>query len=354
MPTRLAFLQTGEDAFACIEGGLGPQAGPGEGAPALFAPDFALSRRQPAWYDAGDSRVSVVSRNEWADRFPVPAERARMPAWHEPDEPRFARAFELLRGRLDAGTLRKGVPVAVMSAAFPAGEAAALFASLVSRVPALPPGVLAYGLFFADGGAGNGEPEFVIGATPELLFDLRNGSSVATMAVAGTRPAVDDPARLASSAKDLDEHRVVVDNLEERLSRWGAPVTSPTGVRRFGQLAHLVTDIRVESDATVDFEAAARWLHPTPALGVLPRGAVGEEWLSGVDPRGDRKRFGAPFGIRWPSGDGRCVVAIRCVQYTRGLLEIWAGSGVVSMSRYEDEWDEVLQKMQAVRALWGV
>lgn len=48
------------------------------------------------------------------------------------------------------------------------------------------------------------------------------------------------------------------------------------------------------------------------------------------------------------------MVAIRNLQYRGGQLEIWAGCGVVPQSRYECEWQEVLDKMQSVRALWGV
>ena len=77
-------------------------------------------------------------------------------------------------------------------------------------------------------------------------------------------------------------------------------------------------------------------------------------WLASIDPAGERGRFGAPFGLRLPSGAGRCVVAIRCAQYRAGWLEIWAGCGVVPMSQYEEEWEEVRQKMHAVRTLWGV
>ena len=98
----------------------------------------------------------------------------------------------------------------------------------------------------------------------------------------------------------------------------------------------------------------ARRLHPTPALGAYPRGEAGTSWLASLDPAGERRRFGAPFGLRWPSGAGRCVVAIRGLQYHHGRLEIWAGCGVVPQSRYEDEWQEVLDKIQSVRAMWQV
>jgi menaquinone-specific isochorismate synthase len=174
------------------------------------------------------------------------------------------------------------------------------------------------------------------------------------MAVAGTRSASDDPGELERSPKDRDEHQAVVEDLLARLSEWGVPRAAKTGVRRFGQLVHLVADIHLEARTPLDFEAVARRLHPTPALGVYPRTPAGAEWLASIDPTRDRKRFGAPFGLRWPAGGGRALVAIRNLQYAEGRLEIWAGCGVVPMSRYEDEWQEILCKMRAVRALWGV
>jgi len=211
--------------------------------------------------------------------------------------------------------------------------------------------VVGYGFYLPQGAQG---PEFMIGATPELLFELEGCCRLTTAAVAGTRPASDAASALEGSAKERDEHQAVVDDLLSRLSEWGEPRASHTGVRRFGPLAHLVAEIRLESRVPLDFEDVARRLHPTPALGVYPRGEAGTAWLNLLDPRGDRKRFGAPFGLRLPVGGGRCVVAIRNLQYAAGRLEIWAGCGVVPMSRYEEEWREVLQKLQAARALWGV
>jgi menaquinone-specific isochorismate synthase len=353
MLTPLAFLQTGADAIACVEGRLDPVAYPRPGSPAFFAPDFTLSTDRPWWFDAAGQPSRTWTRTEWAARFAGCAPARVMPAWRDPDEGRFATAFRSLRAHLDAGVLRKGVPVTSVVAALSDDQAVSLFHSLLGRVAQLPPGVLAYGFYRPQGGRQQG-PEFLVGATPEILFELDGCRTLATVAVAGTRPAADGPAGLEGSPKERDEHQAVVEDLLARLSEWGEAHASKTEVRRFGQLAHLVADICVEARGPLDFETVARRLHPTPALGVYPRGETGAAWLAGIDPRRDRKRFGAPFGLRLPSGGGRCVVAIRNLQYAAGRLEIWAGCGVVPMSRYEDEWQEVLQKIQAVRALWGV
>jgi menaquinone-specific isochorismate synthase len=353
MLTPIAFLQTGPDAIACVEGRLDPAVSPRAGAPAFFAPDFALSAGGRWWLNVTADGPRTLTRTEWASRFPAPASTPAVPRWQQPDEPRFAGAFQSLRACLDAGALRKGVPVTSMSAPLSNDQAVTLFAQLLARVPALPPGLLAYGVFLPQGVIAQQGPEFLVGATPEVLFDLEGSRELVTAAVAGTRSARHAGA-LTGSLKDRDEHQAVVDDLLAQLSGWGNARASATEVRRFGQLAHLVAGIRLHSRAALDFEAVARRLHPTPALGVYPRGARGADWLAAIDPRGERRRFGAPFGLREGNGAGRCVVAIRNLQYAEGRLEIWAGCGVVSLSRYEDEWQEVLQKMRAVRALWGV
>ena len=353
MLTPLAFLQTADDRFTCAQGPMAPVAYPRAGSAAFFAPDFDLATDRPWWFDAGAAAPAELSRDEWRSRFPVPAGRAIAPHWGDPDAGRFERAFHLLQPLLERGELRKGVPFTSMTAAVSPDEAVALFHQLLARVPDLPPRVYAYGLFLPSGR--DGGPEFLIGATPELLFELHGCQQLSTMAVAGTRRvSAEAQAALAGSPKDRDEHQSVVEDLLAQLSEWGQPHASAADVRTFGQLVHLVADIQLESRAPLDFEAVARRLHPTPALGVYPRGPVGTGWLTEVDPGRDRKRYGAPFGLRSPSGSGRCVVAIRNLQYASGCLEVWAGCGVVPMSQYDAEWQEILHKLQAVRALWGV
>jgi menaquinone-specific isochorismate synthase len=354
MQTALAFLHTGADAILCVAAPLAFVGSPRAGSPAFFAPTFSMASGEPWWFDVDEASLATLSRAEWRRQFPPSPERPASLAWGPPDQARFAAGFDSLRERIDDGSLHKGVPITVMTASVGADEAGALFARLLARVPDLPPNLCAYGFYRPSQDTGSGFPEFLIGATPEMLFEFDGARSLSTMAVAGTRRAGGDSASLDRSAKDRDEHQAVVDDLLAQLSGWGRPTASAVEVRSFGELEHLAVDIRVDASGALDFEAVTRRLHPTPALGVFPRGRVGTDWLAGIDPRGERKRFGAPFGVRWPSGAGRCLVAIRNLQYRGGRLEIWAGCGVVPQSRYEDEWQEVRDKMRAVRALWGV
>jgi hypothetical protein len=356
MRTALAFLQTGPDVLTSVVAPLEPVVSPRLGFPALFAPEFSMACDGPSWFHVPTDAVKSVPCGafarqygvEWGDRAPV--------AWGGPDEGRFAEGFRTLCDRLADGRLKKGVPVTVLRADLAPDEAWLLFAHAVGRIPLLPAGLYAYGLYRPAPESGGGTPEFLIGATPELLFDLQDGRRLSTMAVAGTRQLAEgaESGELAGSVKDRAEHQSVVDDLLEQLAAWGAPSASGLEARSFGQLEHLAVDIRLQSTEWLDFEAVARRLHPTPALGVYPRGSEGQAWLASIDPLGERKRFGAPFGLRWPTGSGRALVAIRNLQYKDGQLEIWAGCGVVPQSRYEDEWQEVLDKIRAVRALWGV
>jgi menaquinone-specific isochorismate synthase len=350
MQSPMAFLQTDADTLVLSHGPLTPLAYPRPGAAAFFVPAFAMEARDGWWLDAGGPAPRALTRAEWRVGFPGRQGEAPRLAWRGPDEPRFRSGFVSLRERLTAGVLRKGVPVTVMRAPLDPARAAALFERLLARVADLPPALMGYGFFRpAPGGV-----EFLIGATPELLFELLPRNRLVTTAVAGTRAGDEAAEALEASPKDRDEHQSVVEDLLAQVSGWGAARASRTEVRRFGTLQHLAAEVRLDSRAPLDFEAVARRLHPTPALGVYPRGVEGSAWLASIDPAGERGRFGAPFGLRLPSGSGRCLVAIRCVQYRAGCLEIWAGCGVVPMSRYEDEWEEVRQKMHAVRTLWGV
>jgi len=352
MPTPMAFLQAGADSIVVSQGPLTPMPYPRPGAAAFLAPGFSMEPGDGWWLDAGGPAPRSFTRDEWASFFGRPEGGDPVLAWHGPDERRFKSGFDSLRQRLEAGVLRKGVPVTLMRAPLGPERAPALFERLLARVPGLPPGLMAYGFCRPTGASG--EVEFLIGATPELLFELQPGNRLVTMAVAGTRTGEEAAEALEASPKDRDEHQSVVEDLLAQVSGWGAAWAGTTEVRRFGALHHLFAEVQLDSRVPLDFEAVARRLHPTPALGVYPRGEEGSAWLTSIDPSGERRRFGAPFGLRLPSGEGRCLVAIRCLQYRAGCLEIWAGCGVVPMSRYEDEWEEVRHKMHAVRTLWGV
>lgn len=352
IPASFGFVQTGPGAYLCLEGTLRPVGAANHTNPALYAPAFAGSSAD-AWFADPHAALSTIPAASWEARFPSPASSQPAVAWSPPEEDRFRRAFSDLRVLIGRGALQKGVPASRTVARVDPALAELLAVHLLHRVPTLPPTLMAYGMCRRDPATGR-LVEFILGATPEVLFDLQGARRLTTMAVAGTRWSAVGPYALHSSVKDRDEHQFVVYDLLNRLARWGPASVSGTVVRPFGALEHLVAEISLEANAPLDFEDVARELHPTPALGVYPRNDEGLAWLAGIDPDGERCRYGAPFGISVPAEPSRCVVAIRSVQYRHGELSVWAGCGVVAQSRYEEEWQEVLDKIQTVRALWGL
>jgi isochorismate synthase EntC len=111
-------------------------------------------------------------------------------------------------------------------------------------------------------------------------------------------------------------------------------------------VAHLGTDISGTAKNGVhvlDFVAA---LHPTPAVGGLPREAA-ESLIEELEPY----RRGAYAGaVGWfnADGDGEWWVAIRGILTRGSQFEVWAGAGIVADSDPVAEREETKYKMDSV------
>jgi menaquinone-specific isochorismate synthase len=174
------------------------------------------------------------------------------------------------------------------------------------------------------------------------------------MALAGTRP-VTRSHELLSDAKELREHRLVVDDIARRLAPFGNVEIGALGVMRLPGIAHLITPIFfIESgDEPMSFSEMVRRLHPTAALGVSPRNDAGERWLREADRDVHRRWFGAPFGYE----DDRlsiALVGIRNLEWNGREVRIGSGAGIIAESVLELEIDELRQKREQVKALFGL
>jgi salicylate biosynthesis isochorismate synthase len=208
--------------------------------------------------------------------------------------------------------------------------------------------------------AGTPEAAF-LGASPELLV-RRAGAVVSTVALAGSArrsadPSVDDHLgeRLLHSAKDLDEHRIVVGTIErslEPLSVWVAAADEPS-LAKVANIQHLATPVRAQlADSRSAVELAGA-LHPTSAVGGEPWSAA-EPLVRSLEEL-DRGWYAAPVGWMDAAEDGEFCVALRCALVQGGTAHCYAGVGVVSDSDPEAELAETEVKLQAiVPALTGV
>ena len=194
------------------------------------------------------------------------------------------------------------------------------------------------------------------GATPELLFERQEGELLVP-AVAGTVPLEEGVPehilrdQLLASKKDLAEHQLVVDGIRESLERLGfVEATVPAGpsVLRTSKLLHLFTPITFFDNPSVKGDQLVEALHPTPAIGGLPRDGA-KSFLYEYEGF-DRGLFSAPLLFRSP-GRELCLVAIRSGLLTRDSLRLYAGAGVVRGSSAAGEWHETESKLQVMKSI---
>ena len=335
-----AFLQSGavmawsDDRWFIGWGDAERSARPDNTPPSFYAPDFFLRDEKPwriypqAAAVSPDVLAHLLHRHETKR------------AWQPFDETAFASAFDKAMEAFRDGRLRKAVPAVFETST---GPLAVAEREVALRAAAnLPSGLMPYGFWDADGG--------MIGASPELLFE-DDGVEIRTVAVAGTARSGAMPEEMMDDPKEREEHQLVLDDVAARLAPLGRVTKGATRLWRVGMLSHLRTDLRVATRDTAEFADLVERLHPTPAVGIAPRG----DWrtiVPGLDaaPRG---HFGAPFGFTLPGGPSRCLVAIRGVQWDRATARCGAGCGIVPGSKLEREIAELRLKITATRGNLG-
>ena len=206
---------------------------------------------------------------------------------------------------------------------------------------------------------GRGDATF-IGATPERLVKVE-GRSVETASVAGTvargGSAAEDAAlgrALLGDEKERHEHAVVVRALRESLAPLCADLDVPKApvLLRNPAVQHLYTPLRgrLREDCGV-LDLVAR-LHPTPAVGGMPRAAALER--IGRYEGFDRGWYAGPVGWIDRGGSGQFVVAIRSALLRGREATLYAGCGIVAESQPEREYEESELKLRPMRwALTG-
>ena len=196
-----------------------------------------------------------------------------------------------------------------------------------------------------------------VGASPELLVEV-DGNVVRSHPLAGTAPRTGDldndrrlAAELLASAKNQIEHRVVIDDVHDRL----LPLSSyldwepEPSIVTVANVQHLGT--RMEGVLSQPVPTAidlVRLLCPTPALGGHPR----DEAIALIErvEGFERGRYGGAVGWVDAHGDGTWAVAIRCAEFSadQRSARLVAGGGIVADSEPLAELAETQAKFQAM------
>ncbi|GAC1645326.1 MAG: isochorismate synthase [Herpetosiphon sp.] len=192
---------------------------------------------------------------------------------------------------------------------------------------------------------------YFVGATPERLAGMRAGmvraSGLAGTAARGGTPDEDAllGQQLLDSAKNRHEHAVVVDMLRATLGDVCADLHAPPVPRllKLSNVQHLFTPVsgRIRSHYTL-LDVVAR-LHPTPAVGGLPRAAALEHIRA--EEQLDRGWYAGPVGWLDARGEGDFSVALRCGLLRGDTATLFAGCGIVPDSDPVAEYNETCLKL---------
>ena len=259
--------------------------------------------------------------------------------WDVPDAMPFSFVFQEIMECIRQGQIEKTVPVVTEY-----GKASGAVADMISAAMSSQATPLhSYGWV--------SDEEGFAGATPELLFKLE-GLKLETMALAGTARQ-DDEAVFGVDEKEIREHEYVAQTLVAKLLDLGSLERREREVLRLGSIVHFLTGIRVDLENEQDPKRLLRRLHPTPALGPLPRTDQTMALLNGWRERMKcPKEFGAPFGV-WDCGKFEAVVAIRGIWWNGKNVMLPAGCGIIEASRLVNEWRELRLKRDAVKRFLG-
>ena len=196
----------------------------------------------------------------------------------------------------------------------------------------------------------------IVGSSPEILVRLRDGK-VTIRPIAGTRPrgrnAAEDSAlgdELMADPKERAEHLMLVDlgrNDVGRVARTGAvKVTDSFFIERYSRVMHLVSN--VEGDIAPGLDAVDALAAGLPA-GTLS-GAPKIRAMEIIDEFEKEKRgpYGGAVGYFAADGSMDTAIVLRTAIVKDGMMYVQAGGGVVADSDPGAEYQETVNKAQAL------
>lgn len=191
------------------------------------------------------------------------------------------------------------------------------------------------------------------GASPELLLSHSSAdNSIATMALAGTRPKTSGT-NAEWDEKNIEEHNLVKDFIANALLHAGAtPETGTTTTEVYGEVEHLLTPITA-TGSNDTASAVLDIINPTPALAGTPRDAALND-IREIEHH-DRQCYGGYIAIHGPTGI-RAYVNLRCVMLEqisekKFTYNIFTGGGITALSEPAAEWMETELKSHKLRAI---
>lgn len=187
------------------------------------------------------------------------------------------------------------------------------------------------------------------GASPERLFSRfkRNISSDILAGTTSRGKSLEEDTylqkELRKDVKETAEFDCVEKYIERALSSYCMKYSlSDLQIYQTQSVQHLYKEFKGILKPEITDEQLIEQLHPTPAMGGLPRDAA-ITFLKKHDI--ERKLYSAPFG--WISPErAEILAAIRCVSMEGRRFDLFSGTGIVLGSKAESEWNEHNHKIE--------
>ncbi|MFC2065515.1 anthranilate synthase component I [Chloroflexota bacterium] len=196
----------------------------------------------------------------------------------------------------------------------------------------------------------------IVGASPELLVRVEDGI-VSNHPIAGTRRRSRDIARdkaleeeLRNDEKERAEHLMLVDLGRNDIGRISEPgtvdVTQFMDVERYSHVMHLVSHVQGKLRAGLSQFDALRACFPAGTVSGAPK-IRAMEIIAELEPA-KRGPYAGAVGYFDFSGNLDTAIAIRTIVIKDGVAYVQAGGGIVADSVPENEYQETLNKAQAL------
>lgn len=184
-----------------------------------------------------------------------------------------------------------------------------------------------------------------LGATPERFVALDKGE-LKTMALAGTLPYMSKFPEWTT--KELHEQALVTKSIKEDLAKafpGSALQVGEVENLRAGGVYHLRTQILLQSPA-IDLNKVVNALHPTPAVGGLPKSAA-VQFIKETEGY-DREFYTGFLGPFSGTEKADFFVNLRCAKQTEKGYTVYVGAGITADSDPEKEYAETQRKAQTL------
>ena len=196
----------------------------------------------------------------------------------------------------------------------------------------------------------------LVGSSPEILVRVRGGT-VTIRPIAGTRKRGATPeedmalaADLLADEKERAEHLMLLDlgrNDVGRVAEFGSiKVTESFVIENYSHVMHIVSNVEGKLKAGLDIVDALFAGFPAGTVSGAPKVRAMEI----IDELENNRRayYGGAAGYFAANGEMDSCIALRTALVKDGKIYVQAGAGIVADSNAESEYQETMNKAQAI------